>query len=108
MAGWIEISLLAALVVGFATGVLNHARIIRILRRRHEDEWKQIGSPSLIENNSIANARRLRVFLKNRGHERLGDEQLNRSVRVQQFIERAYVVVLLVFAIYFIASLSVK
>jgi hypothetical protein len=102
---WIESSLLLALFVGFAIGVANHARVIRILRDRHPDTWRSLGSPTLIRNNSISNSRRLRTYIKSGDCESLQDSDLNRTVRLGRFIEWGYLLVLLLFGFRFAASL---
>jgi len=105
---WIQTTLLACLVVGFVIGLWNHVRIIGALRNRHGERWKELGSPTLIHNNSIANSRRLRAFLKNREYEQLDDAALSRLARLQRVVERGYMVVILLFAIHFFVDLIVS
>jgi hypothetical protein len=101
---WVELAIVVALITGFVAGVLNHSRVIRILRDRHPDTWKMLGAPTLIRNNSISNSRRLSAFLKAGEYKALGDPDLDATVRFNRILERSYLVVLLIFGLRFLAT----
>jgi len=102
---WIEASLLVLLIVGFAAGATSYAHILRVIRGRHEAKWKEMGSPTLIRNNSIASNRRMRSFMQSGEFEVLGDSSLSRSVRRHRVIERVYIMIFVLFAIHFFVDL---
>ena len=95
-------ALIAALLAGFAAGVLNHARVLRILRERHPQTWRTLGEPTLIRNNSIANSRKVRSFLRKREHESLRDSELGRVVRIGKYLEWGYFLLISMFAVRFV------
>ena len=78
-------------VWGFVTLSL-YASILRALRTRHPDVWKGLGSPTLITNNSLKNTLATRRFLRHREYAKLGDEQLDQTIRWHRLLERAYLV----------------
>jgi len=102
---WLGPPLIGLLVIGFLAGVFSHACIINALRRRHPETWKRLGSPTLVTNNSIHNTRRLRAYIKSGDYRDLDDPRLERTIRIGRLLEVGYLMVLLVFAALFVATL---
>lgn len=68
-------------------------RIYTILRARHAETWRSLGSPVLLRNSPRPVVIRFRQFLGEGGHEALGDPELVRVVRRMERLERGWYVV---------------
>lgn len=74
------------------------------LKKKHIQVWIELGSPSLILNNSISNNLKVMRFMWRNEHRRLNDEYLNRIIALEKILFLIYSTILVAF----IAVLSIK
>lgn len=80
-------------------GAFFHYQFISILRNKYKKTWEELGSPTLITNNSIRNIIRIMIFLKEKHYIDLNDEELNfRSRRLYIFNNLFFVFALICIA----------
>ena len=81
---------MAAMAILLALNLYVRSKILNRLREFHEEFWKELGSPSLVKNNSFENGVATLRFIWGRGHRRLKDpslDQLRRKERTLQVIQ---------------------
>ncbi len=83
----------------FILVVVLHSKLLQQLKRRHPETWESLGSPTLLLNNSMANAARLLRFVHGKHYRELHDDELNRIARGLRAIELAYVAAFLLMAL---------
>ena len=64
-------------VLAIAT-IFLQVQFLRILRDYHADEWRRLGSPTLLLNNSVSNSFSVLKFLVHKEYEAIGDDRLTR------------------------------
>jgi hypothetical protein len=75
----VVLRILAVGLASFAIGFFYiQGRILKILRTRHSNVCEQLGRPTLLLNNTIANQRRLKAFLGSSDFDSLADAELTK------------------------------
>jgi hypothetical protein len=78
MSVWLSDVLFRVMVVVGVMCAVIHWLFLRRLEERHHETWIELGSPTLILNNTISNARLTGKFLSRRKYRALGDKALSR------------------------------
>ena len=63
-------------------GIVLNYKFLSLLKERHFEKWKELGSPSLAMNNSAGNNLAVLKFLKNREYIKLSDTKLTKIAQV--------------------------
>jgi hypothetical protein len=82
----------ALLVLLFIPGIWLHSKVLSILRDRHVSKWRELGSPTLVKNNSPANSLAVLRFLWRREYAALSDRHLSRVCRTLSILYLVYTV----------------
>ncbi len=77
----------------FIAGMSLHKAFLEALRERHPAAWEELGSPTLIWNNSIANSLRSQRFLWASRYIGLEDAELNRLASALKVVSVLYAVI---------------
>lgn len=104
-AHWILIAMVAVLIVTGLSSVVLYALVLRLLRHRHPETWKELGAPTLIASNSMRNASRFWMFNLRRRYKRLGDASIERLFRWMNFFSIVYGVVFASIVVLFLSAL---
>jgi uncharacterized membrane protein YidH (DUF202 family) len=83
---------------------LNY-KLLSMLRQNHPQKWRELGSPSLIINNSIQNNVAVLRFLKNKEYVSIGDKRVTTISRLLWRLGLIYLGLLVVVLISFLISL---
>lgn len=86
---------MVALAILLAWNLYLRSKILKLLRESHEEVWKELGSPSLVQNNSFENGVATLRFIWGHGHRRLNDPALDQLVRMERMLHIIQGVVLL-------------
>lgn len=78
----------AILMGSLLVGAFLYSQFVRILRARHPDVWKSLGSPTLVTHNTLRNFRSMSRFLLEKHYFSLDDEELNRIAKRLQLLRR--------------------
>jgi hypothetical protein len=89
------------LVALWLLNVVSYASLLRMLRLSYPEQWKEVGSPTLIMNNSIRNSLALQRFIWGRGAKLVGDQELCRSVRTIKILEAVFLLVFILAVVAF-------
>jgi hypothetical protein len=81
-----------------AATVCLHVELLNTLREHHPEEWRRLGSPTLIRNSSVGNNLAVMRFLLEKQYEALGDEGLDRISRTLRLVALAYIGALVIVA----------
>ncbi len=84
-----------ALIALFILVVWLDWRVLRLLRERHNGVWTQLGKPTLIWNNSIANSLAVLRFVWSGEPGKLGDRELSVMIGFLRCLQAAYLGVFL-------------
>ncbi|HYW92423.1 MAG TPA: hypothetical protein VFA95_08205 [Gammaproteobacteria bacterium] len=76
MTDFLLFSLFCFLAVCWAIGTILYYRFLSRLRSHHRDVWRELGSPTMVANNSAQNYFAVRRFLKQRRFIGLDDAEL--------------------------------
>jgi len=76
--GLAAILLVIAMVILFVLIIVACAKALRIIKENHESTWRELGSPTLVLNNSISNNFRFYRYFMTRRYRELGDQELDR------------------------------
>ena len=68
-------------------GFFMHWLFLNQLRTKHGEVWKDLGSPTLFSNNTVANSLRVMGFLWRFEYHALGDARLTRCAVADQLTE---------------------
>jgi uncharacterized membrane protein YidH (DUF202 family) len=90
IAGGVLLVALAVAIVSLTFYVLSR------LKEYHPNEWRELGSPSLLTNNSIKNNLAVLKFLKSGEYSRLNDPKLTIASRLLWHLSAIYLVILAV------------
>ena len=82
---------------------LNY-QLLTLLRNNHPTKWHELGSPTLILNNSIKNNMAVLKFLKNKDYLELSDQKLAKVSRLLWSMGLIYLFLLLMVVSLFIAK----
>ena len=63
-------------------GIVLNYKFLSLLKERHFEKWKELGSPSLGMNNSIKNNVVILAFLKNKEYIKINDSELTKSAKI--------------------------
>ena len=88
------------LVVLAAIGFGLSYRFLAYLRNNHREVWAELGSPSLIVNNSIRNSLATMSFMWRKEYLRLGDHKLNRMARFNVLFGYSYLAIFVALVLY--------
>lgn len=97
--------ILAALI---ATNFYIRGKILNLLRESHEEVWKELGSPSLVQNNSFENGVATLRFIWKRGHRELNDSSLDQLARTERMLHVIQGVVLLLALLLMLSALFLR
>ena len=86
---------MVALAILLALNLYLRSKLLKLLRQSHREIWKELGSPSLAQNNSFENGVATLRFIWGRGHRRLNDPALGQLVRTERMLQVIQGVVLL-------------
>lgn len=91
--------------------LILYSRFLSTLRNKYPETWGELGSPSLIRNNTVGNNMKVLSFLKKQKYLKLNDPQFSsmaKFLRVYSMIYIGYfvVVALLLIAIIFTGDKS--
>ncbi len=104
-------ALLAIAAVAAAVTALQ-ANFLSLLRSKHPDEWRKLGSPAVFKSGSMGNSSAFQQFLKEGKFAELGDKNLSRAAARLQFVNRLYsavfiaAIALFVWSIYFLPHIQ--
>lgn len=70
------------IVVAAIVGMILNYKFLSLLKERHFEKWKELGSPSLGTNNSIKNNAAILAFLKNKEYIKIGDAELTKAAQI--------------------------
>lgn len=87
-------------------GLVLHYRLLSWLQKNHPEEWRQLGSPTLIANNSISGFFVLRKFLKNQYFQQMGDPELTKRSRAVWIFSNFYLLFFIFLLIGFMLLLA--
>lgn len=74
------LALFSILLVVTITGAGLYSRLLTVLRSRHSEVWKALGSPTLIVNNTLRNSLHMWRFVYGGGYRKLEDQDVDRLV----------------------------
>jgi hypothetical protein len=77
----IAVGIVVIMAISGLSSFILSGRVLALMRERHRDVWKNLGSPTMFLNNSIGNGVRLWLFNVRGGYKRLNDPQLTRLAR---------------------------
>jgi len=80
-----------------------HYRFLYLLRVNHIEKWKEIGSPTLILNNTIRNNIAILKFLKNKEYLKLHDKKLSATANFLWKLGGGYIVLFIIIIIFLFA-----
>ncbi len=80
-----KIAVIVLLIVSNSIYLLRIKKLIAYLKKEHGDEWSRLGEFSLIENNSLRNAKTMYRYLKSKEYEKLSDPELSTLARKTLF-----------------------
>ena len=83
--------LLATIIVLAAIGISAHAFLVRRLRSHHSNIWEELGSPTLVLNNSISNGLAVQKCIRSGRLESLDDPVLARTSKALRCMGPIYV-----------------
>jgi len=63
-------------------GIILNYKFISLLKKKHFEKWKELGSLSLGTNNSIKNNIAVLSFLKNKEYIIINDSELTKSAKI--------------------------
>lgn len=86
-------------------GIFLYSKFLNLLKNEHLEEWKRLGSPQLLANNSIKNNLRILVFLKNREYSKFNDLQLTKVSIYLWIYSIIYLLVFVVVLVLFLVNL---
>jgi len=69
-------------ILASIVGIVLNYKFLNLLRIKHFEKWKELGSPSLGMNNSIKNNMTMLMFLKNKDYIKVNDSELTKLARV--------------------------
>lgn len=75
---------IVALAILLALNLYLRSKFLKLLRESHEEVWKELGSPSLVKNNSFENGVATLRFIWEHGHRKLNDPALNQLARMER------------------------
>ena len=93
--------LLVLFLAGFATLLALHFATLRRLREEHPQAWRELGSPTPILNNSIANNIAIFRFVHRGRYKILNDPDLAWLFAIQRIVTPVYLLVLLAMLVAF-------
>jgi len=83
---------------------LNY-QLLFLLRKNHPEKWRELGSPTLVMNNSIKNNLAVLKFLNNQEYLGLKDHKLTKISRLLWNLSRIYLVLLVIVIFLFLINL---
>lgn len=86
---------MVALAILLALNLYLRSKLLELLCQSHREIWKELGSPSLAQNNSFENGVKTLRFIWRREHRRLNDSALDQLVRTERTLHVLQGVVLL-------------
>ena len=99
---------MVALAILLALNLYLRSKILNLLRESHEEIWKELGSPSLVQNNSFENGVATLRFIWGRGHRRLNDPSLDQLMRTERMLHVIQGVVLLLALLLMVSGLILR
>jgi hypothetical protein len=99
---------MVTLAILLALNLYLRSKILNLLRESHEEIWKGLGSPSLVQNNSFENGVATLRFIWGRGHRRPNDPSLDRLIRTERMLHVIQGVVLLLALLLMAAALFLR
>jgi len=93
---YLLIPLAVVAVIGFGMSY----RFLAYLRNNHHEVWEELGSPSLILNNSIRNSLATMSFMWRKEYIRLGDHKLIRIARFNVWFGYSYLAIFVALVLY--------
>ncbi len=100
VAGFISIPIFAVIICYF------HSSLMTSLRNDHPEKWQELGSPTLIKNNSIRSNIAMIKFLMKNEYLELNDHNLTNKCSFLRIFYSVYIVWLVIILIDFIIILS--
>lgn len=98
-----------AFVVLFLAGIVGivlHYKFLVLLKEEHFEKWKELGSPTLLKNNSIKTNLAIFSFLKNKKYLEMNDPKL---IKISMFLWNYSVIYLIFFIVaLFIFAIGLK
>ena len=95
------------LVVCCAVGFWLHHRFLSVLRERHSDIWKELGSPTLVANNSPQSFFVIRRFLRKMNSLNISDPDLMRRGNALLMFQNFYFLLFAVIALLVLLNITV-
>jgi hypothetical protein len=86
---------IVALAILLALNLYLRRKLLKQLRESHEEVWKDLGSPSLVKNNSFENGVATLRLIWGPGCRKLNDPALNQLARTERMLHIIQGVVLL-------------
>ena len=81
------------LITVFAVVIVYlHYQLLSILRDAHPVKWQELGSPTLVLNNSMKNSLAVLKFLRNREHLGMDDQRLTKISVALWYLGRIYLI----------------
>ena len=91
MATYVLPIIFAFLVMQLVVGFYLHHSLLSQLKAKHADKWRELGSPTLIMNNSIKNNIAVLRFLIKREYLKLDDMELSKTSRLLLILDCIYI-----------------
>jgi hypothetical protein len=96
------------LAIGALVGIILNYKFLSLLKARHFEKWRELGSPSLGigMNNSIKNNVAILTFLKNKEYIKINDSELIKSAKILWNYGIFYLIFFVVAIILFIINIK--
>lgn len=77
---------MVALAILLALNLYLRSKLLKLLRRSHREVWNKLGSPSLVQHNTVGNGVETLRFIWSRGHRSLNNPALDQLVRRERML----------------------
>ncbi len=95
-------NIFAILIIAFCIGVIALNKMLKLLKQKHHQKWIDLGKPTLLGNNSIANNQAVFQFLSKKEYEEIEDPDLNSICKFNKLFLEIYFCVFAVALVVFI------